>query len=60
MIGKWKITIRSINDIYLAYNFKDFECALYIYIYIHIRNRKEKESPMFFGEKNRTNDYVRP
>lgn len=39
---------KRLHDIYLAYNFKDFECAIYIYIYIR---RKERESPMFFGER---------
>lgn len=40
---------KRLHDIYLAYNFKDFECAIYI-LYIYIR-RKERESPMFFGER---------
>lgn len=39
---------KRMHDIYLAYNFKDFECAIYIYIYIR---RKERESPMFLGKE---------
>lgn len=39
---------KRMHDIYLAYNFKDFECAIYIYIYIR---RKERESPIFLGKE---------
>lgn len=49
---------KRLHDIYLAYNFKDFECALYIYIYIYTEKRK-RITNVFWG-KNRTNDYVRP
>lgn len=51
MIGKWKITIRSINDIYLAYNFKDFECALYIYIYTYKKQKRKRITNVFWGEE---------
>lgn len=40
---------KRLHDIYLAYNFKDFECAIYIYIYIY--GEKKENHQCFLGKE---------